>query len=525
MGQSSELTMTRVLGKTGFLNTGAYLILVDGGTYDLTTVAIIRSKKDANSGAHYYSAGTSLAITAPINALAEFQIFGEPGTPLALNVPGSGLTVSMDETKKNYIVKALGTNPENVDGDYGLFVDLITPHWVRQQYTGSSITTFKSGFTNAWDYIAYEDTYRNSKTPMIVSKVIGASTRDMFYFETISDGNASSREIKVSIASIDDINRTFDVVVRKFEDTDANTLQSGRLELFRGLTMDDTQPNFIGKAIGTTDGTYPRVSSYVTVTFADNFPRNTVPAGFKGYSVRYSASTFNAPEIMYKTKYDATDTVSKAYLGLSELAYSSFTQSLVGVKNSIKSLEADLFKYQGAVTTGKTTLKGFHMESGATSALYVTGEKGSIGDYSKAQAKFTVAPAGGFDGWNQFKKVTFTDDGADVDNLQSFKDAIDLMAIPETVDVNLFATPDVNFLDNLGAVNYALSMVEGRADALYIIDAPRYASDSSQDTSAIATDLQGSGLDSNYAQHTGHGFRYSTQSTRDSYSPLRPHRL
>ena len=48
------------------------------------------------------------------------------------------------------------------------------------------------------------------------------------------------------------------------------------------------------------------------------------------------------------------------------------------------------------------------MESGATTAQFVTGAKASIGEYTKAQAKFTVVPAGGFDGWDQFRMPTFT---------------------------------------------------------------------------------------------------------------------
>ena len=470
--------------------------------FSATTLCVIRSKKDAN-GNLYYSGSSSVTASGLGSPLNAFTITGEPGTPLALNVPGSGLTVSLDESKKSYIVKALGQTPKNVDGDYGLFVDVITPHFIRQAYTGGTLPSVQGFYFEdvaSTNWSDYTEGYRNSVTPMIVSKVIGSSVRDLFTFETISDGNASAEEVKMSISSIDDINKTFDVVVRKFDDTDANTLSTGRLELYRGLTMDDTQPNFIGKAIGTTDGTYPKVSQYVTVTLADNFPTNTVPAGFRGYSLRVGENqTLNAPTLLYKTSYEANDTVSKTYLGISELAYTAYTVALVGVKNSIQSLEKDIFKYQGKDTADLYTVKGFHMESGATSALFVTGTKGSIGDYTKAQAKFTVAPAGGFDGWNQFRAVTFTNDGNDTDNVQCFKDAIDLMAIPETVDINLFATPDVDWLNHTDAVNYALSMVEGRADAVYIIDAPRYASDSTQDSSAIATDLQGIGLDSNYA--------------------------
>lgn len=78
--------------------------------------------------------------------------------------------------------------------------------------------------------------------------MVGNAVRNLFKIETISDGNASAKEVKVSIANIDDVNNTFDLIVRNFYDTDSNTSLS-RLELFRQLTMDDDQPNFIGKIV------------------------------------------------------------------------------------------------------------------------------------------------------------------------------------------------------------------------------------------------------------------------------------
>ncbi len=468
-------------------------------TYSGATLCVIRSKKDS-SGNPYYSSESDLTVSGIGAPLGTFTLSGASTTPLSA-IQNSTLIVSLDETKKSYIVNSLGKNPENVAGDYGLFVDVVTPHFIRQAYSAGTLNVISGlNYANNVDYTDYTDSYKNSITPMIVSKVIGSDVRDMFYFETVSDGNASAREIKISIANIDDVNKVFDVVIRKFDDTDANTLSNGRLELYRSLTMDDTQPNFVGRAIGTTDETYPRVSQFVTVTLADNFPRNTVPAGFKGYNLRtFADSGLTSTQLLYKTSYAATDTVSKTYLGISELAYSLFTPDLVGQKNAIKSIETDIFKYQGSITTGVTTVKGFHMESGATTNLFVTGTKGSISDYTKSQAKFTVVPAGGFDGWNQFRAVTFTNDINDAENVQAFKDAVDLMKVPETVDINLFATPDLNWYDHFEAVDYGLSMIQDRADAVYVIDSPRYASDGSQDSSAIATDLQGVGIDSNYA--------------------------
>ena len=502
LGQSSELTMTRVLGTIGFTNSPVWIISASGGTYSGATLAVIRSKRNNTTNTFYYSGATDLVMAGASSPLGTFTLSGASNTPLSA-LTDSSMTVSLNETQKSFIVNSLGTNPENVSGDYGLFVDVVTPHFIREAFADGNLLAISSGLTfiQSVDYIDYTTGYTNSTTPMIVSKVIGSGVRDMFYVETISDGNASAREVKVSFANIDDSNKTFDVIVRNFSDTDANTLTSGRLEYYRSLTMDDTQPNFIGRAIGTTNEDYPIQSKYITITFADNFPKNTVPAGFRGYALRTDATNSITPaQLMYKKYYTSTDTVSKTYLGLSELAYTALTASVVGQKLSVKSLEKDVFKFQGEVGTGTTTIKGYHLESTADTTLFEVGSVSAISGYTRAQAKFTVAPSGGFDGWDQFQAVTFTDDSADSNNLDDFKDAVDLMAIPETVDVNVFATPDVNWYSHLGAVNYTLEMVEDRADMIYIIDAPRLSTDTVKaDPATVASELQATGLDSNYA--------------------------
>jgi hypothetical protein len=264
--------------------------------------------------------------------------------------------------------------------------------------------------------------------------------------------------------------------------------------------LDKAKPNFIAKLIGSTDEVYPRQSSYITVTMADNFPQDTVPAGFRGYTLR-NESTVKAPQLTYKVSYLSSDTVSKTYLGCSELAYTGLTQTIVGVKNAVQTLEIDTFKFQGNdLVNDVTTIRGFHLESVASQAEFITGVNASLSDYTKPERKFTVAPAGGFDGWQPFTKPTFTDSLADADNLTAFNGCIDLMAPPESVDINVFAAPDVNYTDNLGAVSYALSMIENRADSIYIIDSPRISTDTSKGTAVDAANaIQASAIDSSYA--------------------------
>jgi len=502
--QSSELTVTRVLGKTGFTNSAAWVILASGLTGgDKVTVAVIRSKVDPNTDNYYYSPSAPIVMYADTtkNPLQNFIISASTG-PLSA-FPNSNVIVSLDETSPNYIVKALGKDPMAYTGDYGIYVESIFPHWVREATNDGLISTIYNGFytDNTSVYTNYQTAYTNSVTPWIVGRVVGNSARNLFKVETISDGDASSREVKISIANIDEINNTFDLIVRNFYDTDASTANTGRLEMFRQLTMDDSQGNFIGRVIGTTDEIYPRKSSYITITLADNYPTNTVPAGFRGYSLTYSASTANAPGVYYKTQYMSGDTDSKAYLGISELAYTGFTADRVSYKRTIQSVETDIFKFQGANSSSRYTTKGFHMENTANASEYITGVKDSITGYTRAQRKFTVVPSGGFDGWDKYRAIQFRSGYvSDEFNVAAFKDAITTLSSPESIDINVLATPGINFYDNTSLVKHALTMAEERTDTLYIIDAPRMNSALNPgQASQVVEALAETAIDSNYA--------------------------
>ncbi len=508
LSQSSELTLTRVLGKVGYSGSNAWLITSEASAYEWsgTTLSVIKSKKDPNTGNFYYTGSTDLTLFGTSTLLNSFGISGTTGPITGFS--SSAITVSLNEADDTYILKLVGQTPKSFDGDTGFYVDSIFPHLIGQcaTYTASTIagnigtaltTSFEFKSNDA--YKDYTEQFRNSITPMIVGQVVGSTVRDLFKVETISDGDASAAEIKVSFVNLDPANNTFDLVVRRFFDTDASTLTSGRLELFRQCTMDRTKPNFVGKMIGTTDEIYPRQSNYITITLADNFPQDQVPAGFRGYTLR-TGTTANVPQILYKTSYLSSDTVSKTYLGCSELAYTGLTSVVVGVKNAIQTLEKDIFKFQGSDSTDVATVKGFHMESTAPTSTFYTGIETSLTDYEKPERKFTVAPFGGFDGWQPYTIPTFTNDVADEDNLDAFKLCVDLMAPPESVDINVFAAPDVNYSDNLNAVNYCLTMVEDRADSIYVIESPRLSTDSAKATaSQAAAAVEESGIDSSYA--------------------------
>jgi len=496
--QSNELTVTRVLGKEGFDDSNAWVLTAtspSGGTIeDGAIIAVIKSKSNDEGLTFLNTVTTDIEKGVSTSPLGTFVLSGSTG-----DFSANTLNVSLDESRDDYIVNVIGRNPKKIEGDYGIYVDTIFPHFLRQAVQEGSITGISDSITFSSDarYTDFNGPYTNPSSPWVVSNLVGGQVRQLFKCQSVSDGNAANREIKISITNIDTITKTFDVLVRDFNDTDSSAFQTA-LERFRGVTMDPTQRNYIARVIGTTDEEYPRQSLFITLDMKEGHPGNVVPAGFEGYSqVEAEAGTTAAP-FFYKKSYFSGDSVNKTFLGISELAYTAFTADKVSFSNVINTVEADKFKYIGTGSAGNTTIPGFHIESGAPSG-FVSGDL-PLSGYTKAERKFTFAPAGGFDGWNKFKTPTFGVNVSDSSNREAFKEAIDVFTNPEEVDVNLFATPGVDYGNNEEIVKYALNIMEDRADTLYIIDSPRLTTSVAKGTPEEAVlAMQDTGIDSNYA--------------------------
>lgn len=515
-GLGFSVTGANALSFLGSANTSFSLsagTLESKGTYSGATLAVLRSKNTSDfAGDFYLNAETDLSIGNVTTALGEFMLSASTG-PLTA-VTNGGYTVSLNETKDSYIVKTLGKTPKNVSGLPDIYVERIYPHFLREAVNRGQITglNLKLVYSTEAVYEDFQGGYTNPKTPWVVSRVNGGQTRRLFQFESISDGDSANKEIKLSIANIDIINHTFDVIVRNFADTDA-TAAGTAYERWSNLSLDPSNVSYIGKVIGTTDESYPIKSRFITVNIAENIPTTSVPAGFEGYVLRGSGiSGTTAPGIYYKTEYFSGDSKFKTYLGISELAFTSLTQSTtVTAYNAVKSVEADLFAFDGFETSGTVTTKGFHLENTADPNLFVSGNKNSLTGYTipnsylidKNLLKFTLVPYGGFDGWNKYKQYAdlfeeFED--AYQDNVDAFKAGIDTMANPESIDINLFATPGIDFSNNTSLVQYALDMVETRADSLYIIDSPRLGDGGNKGTPIeLVSSLESVGMNSNYS--------------------------
>ena len=495
--QSNELTVTRVLGKEGFDDSNAWILTTSENTASTVSnaiIAVIKSKSNDEGLTFLNSISTDIEMGTPTSPLGSFVLSGTTGAFSA-----NTLSVSLDESRDDYIINVIGRNPKKIEGDYGIYVDTIFPNFLRQAVNEGSVTGLTNGitFSNDTRYTDFVGPYTNPVTPWVVSNLVGGQVRQLFKCQSVSDGNAANREIKISITNIDTITKTFDLLVRDFNDTDSSAFQTA-LERFRGVTMDPRQRNYIARVIGTTDEEYPRQSLFITLDMKEGHPGNVVPAGFEGYSQVAAEIGTTAAPILYKQSYFSGDSVNKTFLGISELAYTGFTADKVSFSNVINNVEIDSFKYIGTGTAGKSIVKGFHIENGAPST-FVSGDL-PLSGYTKAERKFTFAPAGGFDGWNKFKSPSFGVNTSDASNREAFKEALDIYTNPEEVDVNLFATPGIDYGNNEELVKYALNIMEDRADTLYIIDSPRLTTTVAKGTPEEAVlAMQDTGIDSNYA--------------------------
>lgn len=516
---------TAVSTVSGLTGTVTYTATTQTATpytvYDKQVVATLRTRGSYSIDTLTYNT-SGLTMTVGGAATSPFSTFTLTASGAVSN---ESYTVSIDPTSTSYLSKVLGSKPK--DKATGLFVQTDYPDLINHLQYNNLIYGISSELVVLEDNVkvSFASSYRSAETPWIVSEIRGSVIDRLFKFITISDGDTANTEIKISIQNIAPETGEFDVVIRDFNDTDNNLIV---LESFSKCNLDKSSTSFIGNRIGDNGNNYNNLSNYVYLEFddLDNLPSDAFPAGFEGYNLRsFASGNTNGqvgliPSMLFKTSYLATDKLSRTYLGISERAYDTSSNG-TGINPSF-------FAYSGGLSaSGTTKTKGFHLDSGAT-LTYVDGTY-SIGEFytgpdkfqtsvdtnnasnayfSKATRKFTVAPYGGFDGWDIYRTSrTIANKYAlggsaysATADYTAWTQAINTFDNPEETPINLIATPGINWADNLGLVDYTIDMVETRADVLYIADAPDLPNEA--DSATYANDISdlmlSTGIDSTY---------------------------
>jgi hypothetical protein len=535
--------VTGVTSGTVVSYTATCLTDIDG-----SVITTLRSRGDYNANEElvFDVTGATDAVmsnTSSIksNALASFTINGT-----ASNGNSFSYDVSMDRTKKNFLPRVFGSSTQDKETELWveeIYTNVLEDLIAKSQVRGLDVTFNSISGTSTNNLSDYKEQWKSSASPWVLSELkgtgTGATLQRLFRFVTISDGNAANQDVKFSIVNIQPDNRTFDLLVRNFNDTDANP---SVVEKFSNLSMDSSATGFISRKIGTTDGEYPLRSKYIMVELYDDQDpdlANHFPAGFEGVLNRtyIGSRTSLAPKIEYKTEYTDFNTskLRKTYLGL----------------NTEIGVDQDFFDYKGknavnnGVFTGKTD--GFHLDvnaNGSTVDLginsYVptlqvgvsafTSDAGLVGGpYEKlASRKFTFTSFGGWDGWDEYRTqrtngdsytktgtkgsigltngtfstyVTSEGDDGITSDYYAYLDGIYTYNNPEAVNINVFATPGIDLRDNISLIENAVDMVEvDRADSLYVITTPDTDADGIALTPSEAVDIiEDSGIDSNYS--------------------------
>lgn len=563
--ESKELHVVRVLGLSGYHAGPAWSIETDNGK----PLVILRSKM-TYSGRTEDECETNESCVALVKTVSV-----GPYTPIAYDsecVPTSGTSVitgmegirfsitvstitnetkvynvSMNPSDNDYIYKVLSSNPET--GTTPVYIEAIYENSLEGASGVSAVNKFTTDI-----YDDFREEYRCAITPWIVSEVAAkeqdANMTKLFRFYTISDGDAANYQVKVSIQNIRPKDGLFDVVVRDFNDYDAQPVV---LEKFSNCSLAEGDASYIAFKIGTVDGGYVSKSKYIAVEMADAEDlSNHIPAGFVGYPIpAYGKTGDKRVKVSYYTEIQPEIKPKRQYFGINEQV-----------------LESDIFSYKGKGFYGKQEYlsNGFHLDSvlnkyesdkimvdGASGYSFTTVSRNKVGSETKAprfinadiinstiyadvnNRKFTVCFYGGFDGWDVnrvangfgrsntdiykaskykvnngsdiFSKVSENGLNAPL-NLPSTAITSDyyaylagyrVFANPQDADINLFATPGIDWLNHSLLTEEALDVIEdaddGRGgDALYIMNAPMNA-----DMDEVADLLEGISLDSSYA--------------------------
>ncbi len=391
--------------------------------------------------------------------------------------------------------------------------------------------------------------------------------KKLFKVYTISDGNAANYQVKISIQRIRPVEGLFDLVVRDFYDSDNSQLVLEKFtncsmtegeSSFVGLkvgTIDGSYPNkskYIAIEFSNEEGV-----------------DDCIPCGFLGYPVpKYETlcgltmnyNTVYDNTIKAKRQYFG---LNDEVLDYDILNYKGVDAYADGVGDADPERLTNGFHLDSIITLESGATVQVDGQSGFT---FTTVDPIQMNKYNRIPRilptayldeclykdvnlrKFTVYPYGGFDGWdinrdhrtntNNYRgnKYTLRKEGTGYYEREIFRpiggpDALELdpmvtlklpriaittdyyaylagymqFANPEDVDINLFATPGINWLDQSLLSEDALDIIEdsedGRGgDALYIMAAPQYTETVDAYTAEEVADfLNDTELDSPYA--------------------------
>jgi hypothetical protein len=499
--QKAGWSITQVTGNAAATaNAGAFGLFVSSGSSATGTLAAIIY----TSGSTPYISHSSGFTTASAASI---------GTNLVLKLSGSsdvGYEVNFDPTSSKFIRAALNTDSTRLDTVkyfLGETFEKGINAVINGTITSASVVPLSSSYSD------YKSENTAAKSGWIVSQDTGLSSgftasatdgtypvKKLFRLVALNGGNWDASGVKISIENIKAATQpaiypygSFDVVVRSLIETAGNNV----IERFNGCTLDQNAPNFIGKVIGTAyrawntvtgkleeHGEYPNNSSIFRVEMSSDtdISSNHLPFGFYGPEGWISTSDVN-------TKVALTSSIGYQVVEMPKISLLTSTLSAGEAKTKRYGLVStasqtdlvDLLRYGNATDSGKYSLMfSLHDISGSDTVGYTynPGSYKSGNSVASPNTKvlgFDVPVYGGFDGLDITKKeplinqsiLSNTDQSTSHYAYATIKRAIDMVADPESVQMDVLAVPGVK---NKFLTQYMVDVCKQRGDALAIID-------------------------------------------------------
>ena len=545
---STPVTVVRLAGvdKNGGSDEPGWT--VNGNVYGLFTVSgtlgMINGATGSLAGIIYTNATTTVnllnsALTWSVNSSASMTADKEFYLKVSGASTTSYYTASLQSNSGSFLRNLLNTNPTRFS-TANVAADLSQNYFLGETFESSvsashnlvylaqlssSFKTFEAEAESAESGYVISDHTTNEATDAI----------NLFKFVALNGGASVSRDIKISIENVrasknENVTKygTFDVVVRKlFEPVGTQVV----LERFAGVNLDVNSSNFIARRIGDSYrewdmtnsryveyGSFPNRSSYLRVQMAEasngvavDIPATALPHGFrmKGRPVFTGLTaisvTYPNIDLLKPTASQINASTAKSTrFGLkSHPANNADLVDILRQKPIAGNVADDTVfstRYVAGTDTGYKT--------------YVAGTRNSLNLLTEGYILgFDMPMYGGSDGTDITEAEPFINEFLLDDTTtelnsapyRAIKAAIDLVANPEVLDMNVLCVPG---LKNESLTSHMIDVCKARGDAMAIIDLKgdyKYAYETNnniavrpQNTTDVITNLTGRAVDNSY---------------------------
>ena len=539
------VTIVRVLGLNGYQADSVQLVAMNA-TFTTQSIAILAPSRGATSGTGDLSGTTmsgSVVGYGSDNSWNSFTIIVSGS-----DVSSESYTLSFSTSSATFIDKVISSDAQSEKAgtsDSSVYVYKVfkeASHAVfgahNATYASASVINTANGldFTGGVNTVngkGQDDTlstwtgnkaFQSARTPYLQSQLINSTRYELFRVYTRSHGTDMNSSYKINILNVkdgDDVAGsdygTFSVQVRVHNpnETDDDNI----VEQFDSLTLDPTSRNYFAKKIGdryvvsdsngklTYYGDYPNLSKHIRVgdygrmeeDGVFKYPKNVVPMGHSAVyntvpgTTNIPSASFNELQVDSNGNFSETLYYGFDFSSVDNRQYLGSIPNAGSAGNNITMSLEDFYGHTDASTLGSTYSDGT--------------EKITLALSNITQRRFTVPMQWGFDGVNPGTPVhTGANIASDGTNTQGFdlststsngtveyKRAINTVSNPDEFDINLLVIPGVIHGLHSAVTNHAISKIESRADALYIMDAAAQGDSIDTMKTAIKT------LDTNYA--------------------------